>query len=216
MLLQLSVTWGHDGLREARPGDRSDCVAVDVVLVSLYGQRVCQTQHAQLRCAVVGLAKVTVDAGGWGRHDDSGPSRGNKSVTGIVMSCMHKHTSSTHVMLVHSHTHTTTGRELLIYVSDCKSRGYIEKKCLYWHKLQFYTRYFPSNFMQGVYLSWMLALRESTDGASTAADIVNATSRWSSGSSSPFHSRLKQYAATDQGMGPDGRFSDQPFDSGSS
>lgn len=69
------LTWGHDSLREARPSDRSYCVAVDVVLVSLYGQCVCQTQHAQLRCAVVGLTKVTVDAGGRGRHDDSGQRR---------------------------------------------------------------------------------------------------------------------------------------------
>lgn len=55
-------TWGHDGLREPRPGDGSDGVAEDVVLAALNGQGVGQPQQAQFSGAVVGLAKVAVDA----------------------------------------------------------------------------------------------------------------------------------------------------------
>lgn len=68
------LTWGHDGLSEARAGRGRDGVAVDVVLLALDGQRVGQAQHAQLGGAVVGLAKVAVDAGGRRRHND--PRRG--------------------------------------------------------------------------------------------------------------------------------------------
>lgn len=65
------LTWRHHGLREARPGHRSNRVAVDVVLASLDGQGVGQPEQAQLGRAVVGLAEVPVDACGRSCHDDS-------------------------------------------------------------------------------------------------------------------------------------------------
>lgn len=65
------LTWRHHGLREARPGHRSNRVAVDVVFASLDGQGVGQPEQAQLGRAVVGLAEVTVDACGRSCHDDS-------------------------------------------------------------------------------------------------------------------------------------------------
>lgn len=58
------LTWRHDGLCESGPSNGSDSVTVDVVLASLDGQGVRQSQHAQLGSAVVGLAEVTVDARG--------------------------------------------------------------------------------------------------------------------------------------------------------
>lgn len=58
------LTWRHDGLCEAGPGDGGDGVATDVVSESLDGQGVCQPQQAQLGGAVVGLPEVTVDASG--------------------------------------------------------------------------------------------------------------------------------------------------------
>lgn len=65
------LTWGHHRLREAWPSHRSNGVAVDVVFPSLDGQSVGQPQQAQLGRAVVGLAKVAIDACGRSRHDDS-------------------------------------------------------------------------------------------------------------------------------------------------
>lgn len=72
---QAKQTWGHDCLREAGAGRGGDAVAVDVVLLTLYGQRVGQAEEPQLSRAVVRLPKVPIDAGSRRGHDDPAKRR---------------------------------------------------------------------------------------------------------------------------------------------
>lgn len=79
-------TWGHDGLREARPGHGGDGVAKDVVLAALDSQSVRQPQQAQLGRTVVRLAEVAVDSRRRGRHDDPAHERDGRQNAAVAAS----------------------------------------------------------------------------------------------------------------------------------